>query len=524
MNHERPQNTTHRYFVYVRKSTGDEDKQQRSIQDQLAEVRELVRKEELEVVDVLAEMQSAKNKGRPVFNEMLARIDAGEANGIIAWHPDRLARNALDGGRIIDMLDEGLIRNLRFCSHWFENTSQGKFMLLWAFGQGKYHVDQFSDGVKRAQRRMVAAGIWAWKAPLGYLNDPKSRTIVPDPVKGPLVKQLFEMYGTGEYSIFRLRSILNQLGLRADRGKGFSLCGCQHILKNPFYYGVFRLNGEMHIASHEPLVSKELYDRCQEVMSRRTNFTRKPRLKSYVYRGLMRCGGCGCLITMETQKGHNYLRCTKRVQRDCPQPYLREEVLTSQIAAALTDLSLPDEWADWMVDELHAEQRQEHSAATADRERDRKEIAKIDQRIDRLTAGYLEAGAFTAAEYKKRKEELVNAKRVLMDKAAARTREDVLRFEPVIRFIHRSKQGKSVAERLDPAELRTELQHVGSNLTLNNKKLVFEPRGAWKTVVGQGSFAHNNTAAPVGAAVSRGETHHVPTECPPSDSNRRPAD
>src|SRR4051812_19858709 len=102
---EKDNNTGHRYFVYVRKSTNDDENQQRSISDQLAEIRDLVRKEGLEVVDTLAELQSAKYKGRPVFNEMLARIETGEADGIIAWHPDRLARNALDGGKIVDMLD-----------------------------------------------------------------------------------------------------------------------------------------------------------------------------------------------------------------------------------------------------------------------------------------------------------------------------------------------------------------------------------------------------------------------------------
>src|SRR5690606_31215261 len=162
-------------------------------------------------------------------------------------------------------------------------------------------------------------------------------------------------------------------------------------------------------------------------------------------------------------KGHNYLRCTKRVQRDCPQPYLREEVLTQQIAAELTDLSIRDDWADWMVAELKAEQRQDHDATSASSRSETKEVAKLDQKLDRLTSAYLENGAFSAAEFKKRKEEIVVAKRVLMEKAAARDREDVLRFEPVIRFINRSKQGKYVASRSEPTELRTELQNVGSN-------------------------------------------------------------
>ena len=92
----------------------------------------------------------------------------------------------------------------------------------------------------------------------------------------------------------------------------------QHMLQNPFYYGVFRLNGEMHEGSHEPLITKDLYDKAQEVMRGRSK-ANTVRLKTYVYRGLFHCAECGCVVTMETQKGHNYLHCTKRVKRDCSQ-------------------------------------------------------------------------------------------------------------------------------------------------------------------------------------------------------------
>ena len=99
-------NQTRKFFIYTRKSTDTEDRQVRSISDQLAELKELAVKEQIEVVDIFVEKQTAKAPGRPVFNEMLLRI---EANGILAWHPDRLARNSVDGGKIIYLLDTGKI-------------------------------------------------------------------------------------------------------------------------------------------------------------------------------------------------------------------------------------------------------------------------------------------------------------------------------------------------------------------------------------------------------------------------------
>ncbi len=395
-------NESHKYFIYVRKSTGTEERQVRSIGDQLAEIRELVRREHLEVVGSFEESQSAMTKGRPLFNEMLERIEAGEADGIIAWHPDRLARNAFDGGRVIDLIDERKINDLKFCSFWFEPTAQGKLMLNLAFGQSKYYSDSLSVNIRRGQRQKVADGIYAWKAPIGYLNEPKLRTIVPDPQRAPLVKIAFETYATGKVSLAQLCDILNQKGLRSSNDRPMPSSRIQDFLRNPFYYGMFVVNGEMHEGAHGPLITKAIFDRVQEAMQRRSK-SESVRLKTYVYRGLLRCGECGCGITMETQKGHNYLRCTKRVKRDCSQPYVREECMTGQIAAAVTTASLPDNLVDWLIEQVQAERTSNVAMINDAKQNVQKAIAKIETTLDRLTAAYLDAGAFTAAEFRRRK-------------------------------------------------------------------------------------------------------------------------
>jgi site-specific DNA recombinase len=68
-------------------------------ESQRFELKKLTEREKVQVVEQFEEARTAKVPGRPIFNAMLNRIERGEANGIIAWHPDRLARNALDGGR-----------------------------------------------------------------------------------------------------------------------------------------------------------------------------------------------------------------------------------------------------------------------------------------------------------------------------------------------------------------------------------------------------------------------------------------
>ena len=115
---------TRKFFIYARKSIDSEDRQVRSIGDQISELQELAKKENLEIVDTIVEKQTAKKPGRPLFAEMLKKLEAGEAVGILAWHPDRLARNSVDGGQIIYLVDTGVIQELKFPTFWFDPTPQ----------------------------------------------------------------------------------------------------------------------------------------------------------------------------------------------------------------------------------------------------------------------------------------------------------------------------------------------------------------------------------------------------------------
>ena len=112
-------NQTKKFFLYVRKSTDEPQRQILSIEAQLFELREYARKENLNVVKEFVESKTAKEPGREIFNEMMAGIEKGKAYGILAWHPDRLARNSIDGGRIIYLVDIGKIQELKFPTFWF---------------------------------------------------------------------------------------------------------------------------------------------------------------------------------------------------------------------------------------------------------------------------------------------------------------------------------------------------------------------------------------------------------------------
>ena len=300
-----------KYFLYARKSSESEDRQALSIYQQLTEVRQFAKKEDLNIVTELTESMTAKKPGRPVFNEMLARIGSGEADGIIAWNPDRLCRNSIDGGRIIYLVDTGKIKNLKFPTFRFDNNAYGKFILSIAFGQSKYYTDNLSENIKRGIRQKLRKGIWPNWAPVGYLNDHKSRAIIIDQRKASFIKKIFELYSTGNYSLRKLKTILDETELIGKKDTPLSVSQIQHILRNPFYYGIFRYDDEIYEGSHPPIITKRLFEKVQNVLKQRHRATRKKKY-DYVFRGFIECGECGAMITAELKKKkYIYYHCTK---------------------------------------------------------------------------------------------------------------------------------------------------------------------------------------------------------------------
>jgi site-specific DNA recombinase len=507
------------FFIYARKSTESEDRQIRSIGDQIAELRELATRESLSIADTFVEKQSAKIPGRPIFNEMVARIEAGEATGILAWHPDRLARNSLDGGRIIYLVDTGKITGLKFPTFVFDPSPSGKFMLSIMFGQSKYYVDALSENIRRGLRQKLKNGIWPGMLPVGYCRDKTTKEIKPDPQRAPLVCKAFELYATGEYTLDQITETINGLGLTNRTGEPLSRTQYHRLLQNPMYYGVFEYLKERHEGTHEPIIAKATFDKGQDARRQKSK-PKTPTLKSYLYRGFLRCGECGCLITTETQKGHNYLRCTKRVKRDCSQKYLREEKLSEQLGRYIARLSVPAESADWMLAELEQEKASDTAAASVVIGAIRLHIKSVDEQLDRLMDAYLDK-TLSLDEYRTAKNNLIEKKKQKEGELADQERHRSGWFEPATGFIKAAKYAATLASSNNDAEKLTFAKTTGSNFRLVNRELICDPRDAWKLVVDQGSFVQHNAASPCGDAAFIGETHLESQMRRGGDSNPR---
>ena len=473
--------------IYIRKSTEQDERQALSLEAQLRELRQFAAEEQLQIVASFEEAKTAKEPGRNVFREMLEFVEQGNADAILAWHPDRLARNAVDGGAIIHLLDTGKLKHLYFPTMSFDNTPQGKFMLSIAFGQSKLYVDNLSENVKRGQRQKVHRGEWTWPAPLGYRNNRETRNIEPDPERSPLVRKAFELFATGEYTFTALHKELKELGLRSPKGNIVSLSNIQRMLQYPVFYGLIHLNGEFFPGSFEPLISKKLFDKVQEEIKVKSRPTRQKK-HSFPFTGFLKCASCGCSITAEIQKGHHYYRCSKKREKCEQKKYMREETMLEKVKEIVEQVSLPDDWCDKMLDYLNKEEGKAATNSKTFVQKFKDEQSQIDTKIDDLLDLRLE-GAINSQEYITKKNKLVNQRLDLEQKIknAGKNRSDWV--EPMREMVLASRQAKKLQSTKNLSEIPTFLKSVGSNFRLRGGDLLCEGKTGWRVLLQNRDFS-----------------------------------
>lgn len=342
-------------MLYARKSTESEERQILSIDSQVKEMLQLAEREGLEIAEIRRESHSAKATGqRAVFNEIINDIKLGKFNGIITWAPDRLARNAGDLGALVDLMDQKILIEIRTYSQRFTDSPNEKFLLMILGSQAKLENDNRGVNVRRGLRMRCEMGLWPNAAPLGYLNQKlidKKCQVITDPERVSVVRQMFEKVANDHWSGRKVYHWLKfELNFRTKSNHHVSLSSIFLTIQNPFYYGVFEYpekSGNWYTGKHEPIITKELFDKVQEQLNR--DQIVRSEIKEFAFTKLMHCGLCGSGISAsEKFKKHKdgttaryvYYGCSRARDIHCQSGYLREEGLIDQLVKLLDHIDL----------------------------------------------------------------------------------------------------------------------------------------------------------------------------------------
>ncbi len=474
-----------KYVIYARKSTESEDRQVLSIDSQVRELQSLAAHQGVTIGEVLTESKSAKAPGRPVFTELMRRVNRGQIRGIVTWKMDRLARNHLDAGLVLQALADARLERVITSDRTYTPDGNDRFIGGFEFGIGTKFIDDLRANTKRGLRERLNRGWITGQPPVGYLNDVVNKTIIRDPERFPLIRRMWELVLDGSMRPDAVLRIANEeWGFRTRRTRHFgdkslSRSTFYKILANPFYAGVIRLrDGRTYVGKHERMVTLEEFDRVQRLLDR--PWRQRPKRLEFAFTGLLHCATCGCGITAEEHRKRSgryvYYHCTRRRQLPtgtCREPAISELDLVRQLASPLGNLAIDPDTLEWIRADGEAKVREDLARASTVRlslERDLKALEREEEALLSLRLRELVTDdVFT------RKRAQIHARRVdAQAKLAApeRTAEELHQLVvTTLTFAAKAKE----AFLAGPAQRqRTILEAIGSDYVLRNRQVEFK--------------------------------------------------
>ena len=508
-----------KYFVYCRKSSDAEDRQVQSIPDQINELRKLAKDVGIEAIEVFSESRSAKEPGRPVFDEMIKRIKKGEASGLIVWKLNRLARNPIDGGMISWLLQEGIIKHIQtYGRSYFPEDNV--LMMQVELGMATQYVRDLSVDTKRGIRSREQNGLPNGVAPIGFRNDllsePGNRGWLVDEERFPLIRQLLELYATGRYSIRQLAHVANEeIGLRTPQRKkqgGKKLVisyVADTILKNPVFAGFFFTKDGSRYELQESLprmITEEQYWHIQKIIGSKGRPRPSTNKLLFTYTGRTVCGGCGgsvtaehkyqlicpgcrlkfsypnrkncpgCEMEIDKMEGPTYLHyiyyhCTKKKNPNCKEGSVQEVFIDQHLATYFKEnLRVSKALSDWCVSNLgtleSSDQENEFDKKKAlestlsKKENEYKELVLMKAKLLISEDDFIQVKEPLRAEIESIKGHLASLGHV-----------DPEKLKRVYRAFNLAQGIDEVFANGSIQEKKEVLSEIGSNLTLKDKKL-----------------------------------------------------
>lgn len=397
-------------YIYIRVSTEEQKNKGYSPDNQIRQCRDFAKMHDYYVKKVFDDSGRSGRTAekRPALQELLKLIEEEPPTAIIIYKIDRFARNVTDFSK---MYNDFKAKGIMLLSVNEGNLMEGNSLIPNIFASvAQWESEVNSSRTKDALQQKFEEGWQPYSRYPGYMSvggKDEKKTCKPHPVEGPIIKELFELYATGNYSIIELQDWLAEKGILSRNGTTLGHSVIDTILNNPFYYGLIRWHGVSKMGKHKPIITKELFDTCQYVLAKHRSFLIRRRVHNFILRGFLICADCGQRYTAEWHKDKNKLRnrdgkiayyhCQKRDRNGCPAPYVQMEEIENLVVEEFKKLEFSQEFVDAVVQKARSiieEARKNSSAiqrgifnqkAALETKRDRLEDALLDGTIDRDT-------------------------------------------------------------------------------------------------------------------------------------------
>jgi site-specific DNA recombinase len=487
------------YFIYARKSTEGEDRQSLSIPSQIDDDLKIQEREKLTVQDTITDSASAKTPfNRPNYTAMIKRIKRGEASGIIVWKIDRLARNHLEWGELMHLLQTGVIRSIWTMQREYQSRDSALLISLEASMATQFSVD-LSEIVKRGLHRKVELGQPPLIARVGYLNtklnEHGSNSIIVDHKRWPMMRKAFDLMLTRQYTMAQIVAVLNNehnfrtRPSKKRRGAPLAISVLHRAFTDPFYMGYFNYKGKLHKGSYKAMITIEEFDLIQEILGRKEKA--KPHKHDFAFTGFITCGSCGCAVTASKKlkkikstgeyKTYTFYHCTKRKgAAACPDKhYTTKNEMEAMIITELENIALNPLWKTWAFDSIKEDYDDElvkhKELLNKTRDYEQRLLLEIDTLLDLRISNELT-------------EEKYNQKKAERQSLLLRVQEKYNRLERNVNdWITQLKEKLNFAETAvakfktgDPKVQKEICAYIGWNWHLQGKKLTFT-RHEWFT-------------------------------------------
>lgn len=471
-------------IIFARVSSKEQEDGQ-SIPAQIRRLTEYAVKKQFAIDDtsIFQITESSSKETRKQFEQIVALIKKSkEPIALITDTVDRLQRSFRETPMLDELRRQGKLE-LHFLREGLVVTkdSNSSQLMQWDIGVlfASSYVRQLSDNVKRGQEQCYKDGRWVFKAPYGYRNvtlPSEEKSIEVHDEEKVWVMKAFEYYAQGNNSFSTVADKLIADGFsRKFTKKSGMVRLVELILKNSFYMGMMKVNGELIPHQHPTLISEYLFTRVQEIIANHHKAPYQYAGKLILLRGLISCGQCGGGVCGDIKKGKYVYYSCHNSKRTCVKKFVREEALLDTALTCFDDMFLSDEQINEVVAYIRSSDEQELALSRDVQRQLNKKLSIAQQRISRLVDmhvdGSIDGETYRAkhGEYKREQQELIKQLKGYekIDNNELSAAEEVLVL---------AKEAKELFLSSKFEEKQQLLRLIFSNLRLNDGKLDVELR------------------------------------------------